>query len=270
MGHVEVDAGVRLFVQDVGAGPTVVLLAGLGMHHEVWDREVRLLAESHRVLCVDVRGHGLSDKPLHGYEVERLTADVRAVLRALEVDRCAVVGWSFGGQIGFHLAAAYPGLVERLVLVGSNAVRATRSEEFPFGRRAESLEAALVGAEERDRVAARRTTIASGIAAEVDPHVLDWLVSSSLRMPSWSAIACYRSMIHSDLMEDLPKIGVPVLQIVGEADPVHPADGARWLNERLADARIVELPGCGHYPMVEAPEEFDGALRDFLSEVVTP
>jgi non-heme chloroperoxidase len=56
-----------------------------------------------------------------------------------------------------------------------------------------------------------------------------------------------------------------VLQIIGTTDPVHSAKGARWLQQQLPDARLLEIPECGHYPMLEAADEFDAALTKFLS-----
>jgi non-heme chloroperoxidase len=265
MAYIEVDTDVRLFVQDVGSGPPVVLVAGFGMNHEVWDRQVRVLADRHRVLCVDQRGHGRSDAPLGGYEVERLALDLGTVLERLDVEDCTLVGWSFGGQVAFKAVATDPGRVARLALVGSNAVRASRSTEFPFGREPAGMLRALVDAERNNRLAARRETISSGFKGEPGRDVLDWLLRCSLRMPSWAAVACYHSMLCTDLVADLPKVTVPVLQVIGAADPVHSARGARWLNERLADARLVEIADCGHYPMIEAADEFDAALAAFAA-----
>ncbi|MFE3001630.1 alpha/beta fold hydrolase [Nocardia sp. NPDC059246] len=267
MPYVEVDNGVRLFVQDVGTGPAVVLIAGFGLDHRVWDREVRVLARKHRVLCIDQRGHGFSDKPLDGYTVPELARDLVTALRLLDVTDATVVGWSFGGQVAFRAAAECPEVIGRLVLVGSNAVRASRSEAFPFGLPPEELVPGLVAAEERDRFVARRDTIGSGFHRPPPAAVLDWLVSCSLSMPSWAAVACYRSMLNADLLDDIERVTVPVLQVIGATDPVHSAKGARWLNERLADARLVELADCGHYPMFEAPERFDEELSSFVDPV---
>jgi non-heme chloroperoxidase len=262
---VEVEPGVRVFVQDLGQGDPVVLIPGFGMTHEAWDRQVRVLVEAGlRVVAIDQRGHGLSDKPLDGYDVDRLGHDLVAVLDALEIEQCALVGWSFGGQVAFHVAALQPARVTELVLVGSNAVRASRSDEFPFGRAPGPTLEAMIELETTDRFAARRTTIRTGFAEEPDPVVLDWMAGQSLAMPSWSAVACYRSMLETDLMADLDAVKVPVLQVIGALDPVHSAKGARWLADRLADARLVEIPACGHYPMFEAPAELDRHLLEFL------
>ena len=134
MAFVDVDDGVRIHVQDLGDGPAVALISGFGLDHELWDRQVRLLTErGFRVLCVDQRGHGFSDNPLHGYDIDRLAADLVTALNRLEIGSATVVGHSFGGQVAFRAAATAPELVTALVLVGSNGVRASRSESFPFG-----------------------------------------------------------------------------------------------------------------------------------------
>lgn len=265
---VEVEPGVCVFTQDLGPQdrPAVVLVPGFGMTHEAWDRQVRVLTDAgHRVVAIDQRGHGRSDKPLAGYDVARLSEDLLAVLDALAIDSCSLVGWSFGGQVCFRTAAGAPDRVRRLVLVGSNAVRASRSPDFPFGAPAEPTIAAMVDLEVRDRFAARRTTIRSGFGTEPSPTVVDWMTDQSLRMPSWAAVACYHSMLGTDLVADIPAVTQPVLQVIGADDPVHSAKGARWLSEQLADARLAVIPDCGHYPMFEAPRALDQHLLDFLA-----
>lgn len=263
MTHIAVDGDVRLYVQDIGAGSPVVFVAGFGLNHEVWDRQVRVLSEHHRVICVDQRGHGDSDAPLTGYDIDRLARDLLTVLDQLNVENCVLVGWSFGGQVAFRAAASNQHRIAKLVLVGSNAVRASRSVNFPFGRLPEEMEPALVAAEHECRISSRKKTITSGLHKDLDSDVVDWLLRCSLRMPSWAAVACYHSMLTTDLTTEIPAVTIPVLQIVGGSDPVHSAKGARWLNERLVDAELIEIDDCGHYPMLECPDQFDAAITQF-------
>lgn len=265
---VEVAPGVEVFVQDLGEGRPVIFLAGFGLSHQVWDAQVRQLTEAgHRAICVDLRGTGRSDKPLDGYEVERLAEDIQVVIEHLDLHAVTLVGWSFGGQVGFRVAASLPDRVAQLILVASNGVRASRSEEFPFGQPPEKLEEATISGEKKNRVSARWESIASGFHGDPDGPTLDWLVHVSLRMPSWAAVPCYHSMFRTDLIADLPRVEMPVLQVFGSDDPVHSGRGAQWLNEHLADATIAELGGCGHFPMFEAPEAFDAALLEFVAGV---
>jgi non-heme chloroperoxidase len=264
---IEVAPGVTIHVQDLGCGRPVVLLAGFGLDHEAWDREVReLAAGGFRVVAVDLRGTGRSAKPLHGYEMDRLAGDVACVLDVLDLERVTVVGWSFGGQVALRLSTLAPDRLAQLVLLCSNGVRASASETFPFGREPAKLEAALVEAEKTNRIAMRRSSISSAFHKKPDPLVVDWLLGIQMRMPSWSAIACYRTYLHTDLTAELTRLTIPVLQIMGENDPVSSIDGALWLQTQLRDARLVTLSGCGHYPMHESPDAFTESLLSFLAE----
>lgn len=266
MALIEVERCVRIYAQDLGSGPPVVLIAGFGMSHPVWDAEVReLVAAGHRVVCVDLRGTGGSDKPTHGYELDRLAQDVATAMVALEVHDASVLGWSFGGQVAFHLAATRPELVGRLVLLSSTAVRASRSDGFPFGAPPAKLLAALQKGERNGRIAARRTTISSGFARQPpDEDAVAFLMRVQLEMPSWAALACYETYLLSDLIGELPRVTQPVLQILGDSDPVTPLAAAEWLRDRLPDSRIAVLAGCGHYPMLEAGRELRAALLPFV------
>jgi non-heme chloroperoxidase len=266
---VEVEPGVGIHVEDHGSGRPVVLIAGFGLNSEAWQGQVEpLTGDGYRVITLDVRGTGRSSKPLQGYGIDRLAADVVAVLDALAIPVAVLVGWSFGGQIGMRVAAAHPDRVTGLILVGSNGARASRSDEYPFGPDGTELTARLVHLERTKRIATRRRTICSAFAAEPDPDVLGWLLRMQLQMPSWAAIASYPTYLHTDQIADLPTLKLPVCQIMGNADPVSPVQGAAWLQERLPDGRLITLD-CGHYPMLEVPAAFDEALLSALRSVTS-
>lgn len=262
--RVEVAPGVELFVRELGAGRPVVLLAGFGFDHEVWDRQFRVLAASHRAIGIDLRGTGRSDKPLGGYDLPSLAGDVAAVLDVLALEDVTLVGWSFGGHVAFRVAVAHAARIGRLVLVGSNAVRASACDAFPFGVPAHALEAYLVQGEQTARIAARSRAVAGGFREPPSPETLAWLMHIQLRMPSWAAFACFKTYAHLDQIADIPAVKVPVLQVTGAHDQAAPIAGARWLSERLADARLVKLPDCAHTPMIEAPQALENALLAFL------
>lgn len=265
---IEVESGVRLHVVDDDAGSggaPVVLLAGLGLDHESWARPAAALARRHRVLRIDLRGTGRSDAPTGGYSIDRLAQDVIAVLDRFDLSDIVLIGHSFGGQIGVLVAATVPGRISRLALVCSNGVRASRSEDFPYGLPPDRLEPALVRAELENREESRRRNVRSGFppGAEPDPGCVELLVRSQLRMPTWAAVACFRTYLRTDLTAELAALKVPVLQILGAEDPVTSVEGAAWVQARLADGRLAVLDGCGHYPMFEAPERFEALLADF-------
>lgn len=81
-----------LAVQDVGSGPAVVLLAGFGLDHRLWDNQVEFLAATHRVVCIDLLGTGNSDKPLTGYSPAEQADLVMGVINGLGIHQFALVG----------------------------------------------------------------------------------------------------------------------------------------------------------------------------------
>jgi pimeloyl-ACP methyl ester carboxylesterase len=98
--------------------PAFVLVHGLASNARMWDGvAARLATDGHRSVAVDLRGHGGSDKPDDGYEMERVATDVRAVVDALGLERPVLVGQSWGGNVVVEVAAAWPELASGVVLV---------------------------------------------------------------------------------------------------------------------------------------------------------
>jgi pimeloyl-ACP methyl ester carboxylesterase len=256
---VEVEPGVRVNVQDIGSGPPVVLVHGWSLSHEVWDRQIRVLAEAgHRVVAMDVRGHGGSDAPLAGYGMERLAADVVAVMEHFDLRDVALVGWSLGGMTALRVAATAPDRLAKVVMVASNGVASARHEAFPFGAPAEQAAKMLLAGELGDRVTFRTSAIGQPFGDPPSDDVLRWLLRISLQTPSWAGAACMRTLVLTEQVELLDRVTVPVDQIIGTRDPAMSRRGAPWVQERLGGT-LVELD-CGHYPMLERADEFDAAL----------
>lgn len=262
--YIEVEDGVKINVLDLGTGPAVLLIHGWSLSHEVWDRQIRILAQAgHRVLALDTRGHGKSDAPLTGYDIEQLASDAFAVLDAFGVGQASVVGWSLGGMTATKMASLCPERITALVLVASNGVAGARQKNFPFGAPPEAPLAAILAAEHNDRIALRRSAVGDPFGTTPDPHVLDWLHRISLQTPSWAAEACMRTLLCTDQSHLLDRLRASVTQIVGTADPAMSIRGARWVHERTSST-LIELD-CGHYPMLELPDRFDDALLTAVS-----
>jgi len=100
-----------------GQGKWLVLLHGLASQAHIWDLVAPRLSETFRVIAVDQRGHGLSDKPDHGYDWATITSDLDAILKALKIDRAVLAGHSWGGNVALQYAVDHPDHVSGLVLV---------------------------------------------------------------------------------------------------------------------------------------------------------
>ena len=114
-------AGVSLRYDRAGGGPAVLLIHGWTFNRTVWERQVVALRDRHTVITVDVRGHGESSHPRTGYTVPALAGDLEHLVRALNVPRIALVGWSMGGIIAMELAQRLGARVSALGLVSTTA-----------------------------------------------------------------------------------------------------------------------------------------------------
>lgn len=258
---IEVEPGVSIYAQDLGVGDPVVLLHGWALGHEVWDRQVHdLVTSGRRAIAIDLRGHGRSSQPFEGYGVDRLAADVIAVIEGIGLERATVVGWSLGGLTAFRVAIKRPDLVAKLVLVCSNGVAASRRPGLPFGAAAEDVQDAVLGAELTDRVASRDRQIRSTMRNGISENTIQWILSLTMRVPSWAGRGSLVTVLNTDQVDDAVKLAVPLVQILGDDDPILSTRAAKWLMDHVPVSSQVRIPDSGHFPMFENPEPFTDAL----------
>jgi pimeloyl-ACP methyl ester carboxylesterase len=100
-----------------GSGEGLVLLHGLASQAHIWDLVAPRWTDSFRVIAIDQRGHGLSDKPDSGYDWATITADLDAILRARKIDRAVLAGHSWGGNVALQYTVDHPDRVSGLVLI---------------------------------------------------------------------------------------------------------------------------------------------------------
>ena len=111
--------GCSLHYEEYGHGTPLVLIHGLGSSSQDWELQIPVLSRHYRVIVVDVRGHGRSDKPRERYSIPGFTHDVVALFEHLNLPAAHVVGLSMGGMIAFQLAVDEPTLVRSLCIVNS-------------------------------------------------------------------------------------------------------------------------------------------------------
>lgn len=246
--------GLRLHVQELGDGPPVVMLHGVLLDSlATWYFTVApRLARRHRVVLLDWRGHGRSERPATGYGLRSLARDVAAVVDELRLERPAVVGFSYGGTVALRYAADRPDDVGRLAVVDAPLPLAGPRglawlerplEDQPFEEWLEVVPAGQRALFARDGRRARRlweqisrlyseTSLRDDIAA--DPDVAD---------------------------EELARIACPVLLAYGSRSPY--GYSRNRLERVLTDTRRAD-PDAGHFVPVEAPGPLADALESFL------
>jgi non-heme chloroperoxidase len=252
---------VELNHRVVGDGRPVVFIHGWGMALEAWDRQVMALADEYTCVPLDLRGHGHSPKPFHGYGYDDHVADVRALIARLGLQDVTLVGWSMGGGVAARVAAQDPA-VSQLVLVGAPP-KYMQSDDFPQGRAYE-----LCMEHHRNVLTAREDTMWDTVVATCKIPQSDavnrWLYGLSVHGAVWGVLRCYEGVMEADVRPDLLSLRMPILQLHCVHDLFIDISAARWLDEAVPHSVLIEFPDSGHAPHIEETDTFNRHLRAFL------
>lgn len=256
--------GVNLAVEVVGEGPAILFVHGYPLDRTIWQAQIDGLVGFRRI-APDLRGMGQSDAPDLGYNMSVYAADLAALLDALAVEEVILCGLSMGGYIIFELLRTWRSRVRGLVLMDTRA-----DADTPEARRARDTAAAT--ARERGASAIAEAMLPKMLAPGTlgyHPEIVERVRSMMANTPVpgiLGALAAMRDRPASDaLLSTLADI--PTLVIVGEADTLTPPDEARAMAQTIPGARLEIIPGAGHLPPVERPEEVTNRLREFLTSL---
>jgi 3-oxoadipate enol-lactonase len=258
--------GVRLHYEAFGRRdrPAVLMIQGLGADKHGWDMQRYLLATRYRVIALDNRGAGRSDKPFGQYTLDQMAQDALAVLDADGVGAAHVVGASMGGAIAQIVALSSPERVLSLTL----ACTACRNHAW----RRELLESWAASATERGMGAmsreAARWVIGPRSFRRLVPAI-GWLGPLATSRSSHAFVAQVRAILATDdsAAEQLGSVTVPSLVLVGNQDILTPRGDSEELAERLGNAELVVISGAAHGFMVEHATTFNRVLLEFLERV---
>ncbi|MET8076302.1 alpha/beta hydrolase [Streptomyces sp. NPDC005303] len=249
--------------RDTGTGAPVVLLHAGYVDHRLFQAQIPVLAADHRVIAVDVRGHGWTANATKPF---RWADDLAELLRHLDAGPAVLVGVCMGGFIAGDTAIEYPELVRGLVLSGASVSDFEYTDESTRQNVAESHRLLYSGdIEGWLKVFLRSVAGPFREAGDTDPRILDHLREMALH-----TIAKHTPGEHNwhvpmtDTWARVPKIDVPVLTVNGTLDsPDLLADAERYADT-AQNGRSVLVEGTSHFPNLEKPEEFNAIVLDFL------
>lgn len=258
--------GIRLHYEVMGraSAPAVLMIQGLGADKHGWDLQRYRLSLQYRVVALDNRGAGRSDKPFGHYTLEQMADDAIAVLDHVGIDRAHVVGASMGGAISQIIGVQYPERVHSLTLA------CTACRNHPWRR--ELLAGWATTATERGVGAmaaeAARWVIGPRSFRRLLP-AFGWLGPLALGRTAHAFVSQVRAILEVDetMADRLAEITAPTLVLVGNQDILTPRGDSEELAERLPNSELVVISGAAHGFMVEHATTFNSVLLDFLDRV---
>ncbi|WP_345955659.1 alpha/beta hydrolase [Mucilaginibacter sp. PAMB04168] len=237
---------------DEGQGEVLLLLHGLMGALSNWEEVIEEFKNEYRVIIPILP---IYDLPLLTTGVKTLSKYVHRFIKQMELDNITLIGNSLGGHVGLIYTLAHPERLKTLVLTGSSGLY-----ENAFGGtfpRRENYEFV------KEKVA--YTFYDSAVATK--DLVDEVFITINDRSKVVRILAMAKSAIRHNMAKDLAKIKLPVGLIWGKNDKITPPEVAVEFNQLLPDSELYWIDQCGHAPMMERPQEFNKALREYLEHV---
>lgn len=239
--------GQRLYYRISGSGPNLLLVHGGLSSSEDFDKVLPTLAKSFRVVTVDRSGHGRSSDSGEPFVYSAMAEEMKAFLDVVGVSSTAILGWSDGGVVGYHLASRYPRLVTSLVAIGANTRVDGMAAETVAWIRSKSTPESLLADLPQVAASYRRLSPAPDRLAGFLMRSRDlWLRDPYIPL------------------EDLKKVEAPVLLLAGDTHDIR-VEHLLELRASLLKAHLCILPGASHFLLQEKPHLLLPIVLDFLA-----
>ena len=240
----------------------VLLIHGYPLSNMLWDLQIGDLSDIARLIAPDLRGHGQTDPTDPPYSMGLFADDCANLLDQLGMTGPVVVGGlSMGGYVAFEFARRYPEKVAGLILAATRA-----GADSPEVKEARDKAAGIAIAEGTPSVAeGMLPRLLAPDSYENQPDLVDFVREMMLETSEDGIVGAQAAMRdRPDSTPDLGSIQVPVLVVHGEEDQLIPPAEAEAMAAALPMSRLVLIPGAGHLPNLEKPQEFNDAVREFL------
>jgi len=255
--------GVKLAYYVHGEGePTLVFVVAWIGTAELWIPQVNYFSQNFKMVTVDMRGAGESDKPADNYTLDLYVDDLNSIIEELQEKNIVLVGESMGASIAIKYVTKYPGKVSKLVLM-SGTPKMISTNDFPHGLSSEVLDRLLTLAQESySRFV--RYFIELIFPEPGTEYLKEWGFGMCQKTPEEIAMNSANNFMKEDLRPLLGKIDIPTLILHGENDVVDPLEGAKYMHEKIPGSEMYIFKGKGHCPSITAADKFNKILEEFV------
>jgi non-heme chloroperoxidase len=273
-GAVTTNDGYMLRYDEAGSGKPLVCIPGWSQTAAQFKQQVAGLSDRYRVIAVDMRGHGESDKPTHGYTIQRLAKDVQDLLVARNLTDVTLLGHSMGSSVIWSYWELWgTDRLAKLVFVDQMPM-ITADPTWPPQEKEDSgaifdptsLYATINKLAGPDGVQTTEGFI-GGMFTKAYPRAdVEWVVQQNLKMPRQYAAALLYNHSTQDWRRVIPRITLPTL-VVGGRVSVVPWKSQVWIHNQVRGSRLEifeETEGGNHFMFMENPDKFNRIVRDFI------
>jgi pimeloyl-ACP methyl ester carboxylesterase len=273
--HFRTNDGVRLHYLEAGAGKPIVLVHGFSQSAEQFKFQIEGLGDRYRVIALDLRGHGESEKPHFGLKIHRLAKDLREALVAANAHGVTLLGHSMGCSVIWAYWELFGAdRLSKIVLTDEPPMLTSNPAWTPEEREAAGSiftpaslwETANAGAGP-DGEATIRAFVERSVTRNCPEDVKEWIIQCTLRMARKDAGTLLINHGCQDWRDVIPRITLPTLAISGRASLI-PWKSIAWIAKQIPGAQLEifeENEGGSHYIFMENPTKFNQIVSNFVA-----
>lgn len=251
---------IDMYYELTGEGDSLLLIHGLGSSTRDWEEQVPAFSHKYKVLTIDLRGHGQSDKPKGPYSMQMFAEDIAELLKKLGINSTHILGISLGGGVAFQFAVDYPDLVKSLIIVNAGIEIPMNSFKMKLEAFKRTFIVKLVGMKKMGKVLAPRLFI-----KPEQEELRKKLIKRWAENDKKAYLSAMRALIGWSIRDQLDKINFPTL-VIGSDDDYAPSSVKEEYAALIPNARFIEINDARHAVPIEKPKEFNEIVMNFLSE----
>lgn len=247
---------------DEGEGRPIVFLHGFPLDHSMWNGQIESFANTHRVIALDLRGHGQTTVTEGKVTMAEMADDVAKLLSAIDVtEPVTLCGLSMGGYVAWEFWKRHSSQLARLILCDTRAVGDT--EEVARGR--QMMAAQVVQADSKMAADSMVPKLFGASTYESQSDKVEAVRQVILATDPIGIAATQRGMAERvDMTATLGEVKVPALVLCGAEDKISPAAEMKGFAEAMPNAIFVEIADAGHLAPLEQPAATNEAIRSFI------
>jgi pimeloyl-ACP methyl ester carboxylesterase len=256
----------EIYYEDEGSGRPVIFIHGMWLTSRFFQRQREHFAQSHRFIAPDLRGHGRSEKVLHGHTVPTQTRDLHELIEGLGLEAVVLVGWSSGAFCIWEYVKQYG--TENLagIVIVDEAAADLNRDGWTLG--AMDLDG-MIGMLERVQTQ-HAEMVRGGFVGRVfpnppSPEDFEWMVEEITMIPPVIAAAAAFDELTRDYRDVLADVDVPALVCHGAKDVMLSPENGTHLAEAMPDARLVIFEDSGHAPFWDEADRFNSEVEAFIA-----
>ena len=262
--------GVEIYYEVHGEGKPLFMLPGWTCTVGFWQKNVPELAKTCKVICMDMRGHGESEKVLRSHRISRYAMDVKNLLDYLDVKDVTVLGWSMGASILWSYIELFGNYrLKGLVCVDQAPLQYT-GPDWAWGQKGcydvEMFIRLCYDIKYNPRGAAEGLAHAC-LHHDPSAEEVKYIADEISKCPPYVRIEIMRDHTNLDWRDFIPQIKLPALVCVARHSNVFPNEGSAWVGEHIPGARVEYFEHSGHMLFWEEPEKFNKLIAGFVQEV---